>query len=160
MDKYVAKYSLTDEEKYAVNQYVSSDAYNLNEKLRRSLPLTDEENRLIMNLDSALQKLPKYEGDLSRSLYFNDDESLKEFLSSYQVGNTIEYKEFLSTTCGNIYNPDGQVQIYILDSKNGRNLTMFNREEQEVLYSRNSKFTIFDIDIVNSRVKIYVREVG
>ena len=150
---------LTDKEEYALNQYISSDAYLLNEKLRRGIPLTEEENILMMNLDSALQKLPKYNGDLSRSLYFNDDETLKEFLSSYQVGNTIEYKEFLSTTCGNTYNPDGQVQIYILDSKSGRNLTMFNQDEQEILYSRNSKFVIVDLDVFNSNAEIYLREV-
>lgn len=145
INKFITKYSLTDDEKYAVNQYISSDAYKINEKLRRGIPLTEEENRLIMNLDSALQKLPKYEGDLSRSLKFENDEAVKEFLSNYEVGNTIEYKEFLSTTCGNTYNPDGQVQIYILDSKNGRNLTMFNQDEQEVLYQRNNRFYIYDI---------------
>lgn len=159
MDKYIAKHSLNDDEKYAVNQYVSSKSYRLNEKLRRDMKLTAEENKLIMNLDSALRKLPKYEGDLSRSLKFENDEAINEFLSNYKVGNTIEYKEFLSTTCGNTYNPDGQVQIYILDSKNGSNITMLNPGEQEILYSRNSKFFIYDIYKENDYVFIILNEV-
>lgn len=159
LDDYTAKHSLTDDEKYAVNQYISSESYKLNEKLRRGVQLTAEENKLIMNLDSALQKLPKYKGDLSRSLVFDNDEDLNSFVNSYKVGDTIEYREFISTTRGDIYNPAGQVQIYILDSQCGSNLTMFNQEEQEILYSRNSKFFIYDIFIENDYVFIILNEV-
>jgi len=64
-DEWYKKYVLSDDEKYALNQYISSKSYILNEKLRQGLPLTDEENNLIMNLDSALDKMPKYQGNLN-----------------------------------------------------------------------------------------------
>lgn len=150
---------LTDDEKHAINQYISSEAYLLNEKLRRNLPLTSDEEKFTMNLDSALSKLPKYKGDLSRSVYFADDEQMKQFLKGYTVGDTIKYNEFLSTTCGNVYNPDARIQIYILDSKNGRDLTMFNQKEQEILYERNNSFNVLEVFVDNNITNIVLEEI-
>lgn len=45
---------LTEEEEYAINSWVSSDFYAINEKLRRGIELTNEEKEAITNLDHAL----------------------------------------------------------------------------------------------------------
>ena len=45
---------LTAEEEYAINSWVSSDFYAINEKLRRGIELTNEEKEAITNLDHAL----------------------------------------------------------------------------------------------------------
>lgn len=61
---------LTYNEEYAINQYVSSTAYNLNEKLRNNLPLTADEEKIKINLDKALDKMQNYKGNLTRSVSF------------------------------------------------------------------------------------------
>ena len=150
---------LTDDEKYAINQYISSFAYTINEKLRRNIPLTSEEENIRINLDSALAKMPSYEGNLTRSLLFSNDEAVTEFLRTYKVGSIIEYSEFISATYGSIYNPNGQVQIYILNSKNGKDISLFNPQESEVLYPRNSRFLVIDIiKISQDNYEIYLKE--
>ena len=80
------KYFLFDEE-YAINQYVSSTAYNLNEKLRNNLPLTADEEKIKINLNNVLNKLPKYQGTVVRDLYFDDEAELEKFKKGYSVGN-------------------------------------------------------------------------
>ena len=80
------KYFLFDEE-YAINQYVSSTAYNLNEKLRNNLPLTADEEKIKINLNNALNKLLKYQGIVVRDLYFDDEAELEKFKKGYSLGN-------------------------------------------------------------------------
>ncbi|MDE5671459.1 MAG: minor capsid protein [Eubacterium sp.] len=158
-DEWYKKYVLSDDEKYALHQYISSESYILNEKLRQGLPLTDDENNLIMNLDSALDKMPKYQGNLNRSLFFNNEDDLNKFLKKHQVGNMVEYDEYISTTFGNVYNPDGQIQIYIANSKNGYDISLFNKGEKEVLYKRNNRFTVDNIIAKDGIINILLKEV-
>lgn len=153
------KYALSEEEKYAINQYITgSQSYMINEKLRKGISLTKEENNFIINLDSGLKKMPKYNGDLNRSLIFDNDDDLKEFLKDYKAGNIIEFNEYISTTCKGVYNPDGQVQIHIFNSSEGRDITSFNKAENEVLYPRNSSFIVADVKMQNKKADIYVKE--
>ena len=98
-----------------------------------------------MNLNSALDKIPNYKGTVTRSLEFYDDETLQTFLKSYSVGGSIGYKEFLSTTRGETYNPDGQVQITIVDAENGKDISLFNFKEKEVLYNTNTSFKVEEL---------------
>ena len=51
----------------------------------------------------------------------------------------------MSTTKGAIHNPDGQVQIFIQDAKNGIDISLINKDEQEVLYKNNSEFNVINI---------------
>ena len=152
-EKYVAEHfesdiiKLTDAEQYALNQYVSFDFYPINEKLRNGTQLTEQESNMVKQLHSALQKMPLYKGDISRSLYFRGDEdAIKECLNNFPVGEEICFKEFLSTTCGaELYNPDGEIQIFIEDSRKGRDITDINSMEMEVLYERKSKFKVMNV---------------
>lgn len=89
---------------------------------------------IITHLDSALSKMPWHSGDLSRSLQFNDDESLQTFLRNYVVGSEVTYLAYTSTTFGDIYNLEGQVQIVIAESSKGKDISYFNRSESEILY--------------------------
>lgn len=56
---------LTDKEQYAINKYISSDFYKINEKLRNNIKLSNEEKELVTNLDNTLNKMPKYTGLVS-----------------------------------------------------------------------------------------------
>ena len=102
--------------------------------------------------------MPSYKGNLQRSLEFRDNDSLNEFLANYEVGKTIKYNEFISTTKGDIYNPEGQVQIYIQDAKNGRDISVFNEAEQEVLYKNNSLFNVLKIKKSDGKYYILLGE--
>lgn len=160
-EKYVEKRDpgLTEEEEYAINRWVSSDFYAINEKLRRGIGLTNEEKKAITNLDQALVKFPKYNGPLKRSLAISDPEDVRKFVKAHAVGNTVTYNEYIAATCGEVYNPDGRVQIYIPYSKNGRDIRSVNSDEQEVLYERNSSFEVFNVVQKEQMVKIFLREI-
>lgn len=141
--KNVGTNGLSYSESRALTNYVSSDAYIINDKLRRNVELTDAEKLFCENLDSALKKMPTYAGNLSRSLYFYSQEELDEFLGGFKKQEIITFKEYISTTKGaELYNPDGQVQLYIQNSTKGRDLSGFNRSELEVLYERETKFKV------------------
>lgn len=151
---------LTDTDQYVLNQYVSFDFYPINEKLRNGTPLTERERNMAEQLDSALQKMPLYKGNLSRSLYFGGDrDAIKECLNKFPVGEEICFKEFLSTTCGaELYNPDGEIQIFIENSRKGRDITNINSMEMEVLYERKSKFKVINVTEKAKKHWILLRE--
>lgn len=137
---------LTEDEELALNKYISFDSYRINDKLRGESVFDEIEEQMKANLDKALKKFPRYEGNLSRSLYFGDEEAVKKFAEQFQVGNEISFKEFISTTCSKeLYNTDGEVQIFIQNAKYGRNLSEINVNEQEVLYERNSCFKVCNV---------------
>lgn len=146
---------LSDAEQRALNQYLSFESYGINEKLRKGLELNEMEKEMLNGLDSALKKFPKYEGDLSRSLYFGNGQSVKEFVKIFESNDIVPFREFISTTSSRkLYNPDGEVQIFIYNSKQGRNLSGLNVKEAEVLYERNSEFRV--VKIVNNDGKYHI----
>lgn len=150
--------SLREEEERAIYQYISSDSYKINEKLRNGLRLDENDQLMIKNLDSALTKMPLYEGDLTRSLYFNSEKSVQMFLKAHEIGNVREYNEYISTTKGDIYNNKAQVQLYILNTKKGRDISQYNQSEQEIIYERGTKFVVKDVEEINGSYHILLEE--
>lgn len=135
--------NLTDKEQQALNQYVSFDFYPINAKIREGLQLTERELQMVSNLDAALEKIPRYKGNLSRSLYFGHPDLVKKFLDGIKIGGEIGFQEFLSTTCGaELYNPDGEIQIFIQNATKGHDITSINKRELEVLYERQQEFKV------------------
>ena len=151
--------SLTTENKHAIKSYVSSISYLINDALRNNYPLTNEQKEIVKNLDDALSKIHTYNGTLTRSVFFYDQQSINDFIEEYEVDEIVTAKQYLSTTKGSIYNPDAQVQLIILNSKNGINISAFNHEEDEVLYKRNSKFKVLRRYIKNNVIYIELEEV-
>lgn len=151
---------LTKDEEAAVTRYIGGESYVLNDKLRRGQPLESREMEWIEELDKALNKLPPYEGDVSRSLQFTSEESLEEFMADIRPGAVIQYPQYISTTAGPIYNPDGQVQMIILGARKGRDITLYNPGEQEILYWRNFGFEVVEVQFINGVYYILMKEVG
>lgn len=151
--------SLTTENKHAIKSYVSSISYLINDALRNNYPLTNEQKEIVKNLDDALSKIHTYNGTLTRSVFFYDQQSINDFIEEYEVDEIVTAKQYLSTTKGSIYNPDAQVQLIILNSKNGISISAFNHEEDEVLYKRNSKFKVLRRYIKNNVIYIELEEV-
>lgn len=152
-------YNLSNNERYAINQYVSSESYKINDVLRRGLVLDDDLEQTVQNLDKALDKLECYKGDISRSLHFMDTKAKKIFLSEHAVGKVVTYPEYLSTTCEGVYDKTGNVQIYIQDSKQGKDLSLINKNEKEVLYQRGSSFKVVYVEEKNGKTFILLEEV-
>lgn len=135
---------LTEDEKAALNAYISSESYTINEKLRSGITLTDEEKWIVDNLDSALGKLPKYKGTVYRSLDSSMMGNLVEFWIFHQPGNIVGYKAFTSTSL-KTYDDRMDIQ-YVITSKSGRNITSFNPNEEEILFERDTLFRVVKID--------------
>lgn len=137
---------LNYDEEYALNSYISSESYKINEKLRDETPLTPEDYSFTINLDIALNKMPSYEGTLTRSLEFISKEAQESFLKQHTKGNIIEYNQYISTTKGAIYNPDAAVQILIIYTVSGRDISDYNDAEKEIVYERGSQFKVIDVN--------------
>lgn len=150
---------LTDEETRALNQYIGSDAYKINEKLRNGEKLSQEDETLVKNLDSALDKMPNYEGNLVRVMRFEDETARREFVNGIEYGlkhkEKVTFPEYISTSCVDEYNPDANVKIYISNAKKGKDIRFKNPEEQEILYRRNSTFMVKNI--IEQDGIIYIR---
>lgn len=150
--------ALTENEKRAIISYKSSESYKINEKLYNDSKLTNHDKKLIKNLDSALNKMPNYEGDLVRDLYFTDNKTLNEFIRSHEVGSIKKYRSYISTTKADSYNDMANVRIYINDSKMGKDISSIGLDEEEVLYQRNSEFIIENISRVRDVWYLYLKE--
>lgn len=152
---------LTSEEEGAIVRYVGPESYSLNDKLRRNAEqeLTDLERRWMENLDRALEKLPKYEGDLNRSITFFAEEDAEKFFDSFKVNQEYAPGQYLSTTKAGVYNEEGQVQIYVQNARNGKDLRGWNDMENEVLYPRGAKFRVVNKTKYDGKFYILLEEV-
>ena len=152
---------LTIPEKQGLTNYLSSWAYDINDKLRRGLELSDYDKENVINLDSALGKLPKYHSDkpLQRSLRFWNEEELTDFLRERKPGTIEAEPSYISTSKG-IYDENDNVQIIIRSSKSGVDLSDYGlAEEKEVLFGRNTKFKILKGYTKGEQIILEVEEI-
>ena len=134
------KDTLNIEEKDALTRYISSDAYSLNDKLRRGTDLTDFEKEWIMNLDKALDKMQEYKGTVYRSISDFGIDDVEAFIGSHAVGREKNFPSYISSSL-NVYDESFPVQ-YVIKSKHGKNINNYNQSEKEILFKRDSKFLI------------------
>ena len=153
-----SKIELSEEEQYAINQYIGPESYKINEVLRNDLELTKQQEEMISNLDKVLDKMPIYKGNTTRSLKFDKNE-LEIFLKQHFIGNTVKYKSYTSSTIGSRYNELSNVELHI-KSKSGRDVRKFNSKEQEILFGRNTTFRIINKEKIKSIYHIYMEEIN
>ena len=148
----IGEKELTPDEESAIMRYIGSDSYKINEPLRNGSELTQDQKEWVEVLDRALEKMPVYEGEVTRSLSFKlqGKEALKEFLNSHIVGKEITYSAYTSATIGEIYNPNGEVQLTII-SKTARDITSLNAGEQEILVKRNKRFKVIKYEFYKEK---------
>lgn len=149
---------LKENEIYAINKYISSDFYTINEKIRNNIELNIEEIKLCNNLDNAIDKLFVYDGLVTRSLELDNTE-LENFLNIHKIGEYVEYKAYTSTTKGERYNESSNIELYI-NSRTGRNLDKYNSKEQEILFKRNSKFIVKKIEKIKNTYHILLEDIN
>lgn len=133
---------LTLDEKSAIMKYKSFESIKINEKLRNNRILLDDDKIFIKNLDSALKKIPFYEGDITRSLTFRNNNELSKFLYEMEPDKIITFESYTSASFGEVFSSNAQVYINIQNSKKARDINKFGLSEDEVLYERNSKFKV------------------
>lgn len=165
-NKHLAKPSapdeLTKDEEAAIKRYVGPDSYKLNAKLRTGKPLSNQEKAFVKNLDYALDKLPKYTGEepLYRSMYSNAMENAEDFVRNTKAGAIIKQPAYISTS-KDMYDPDADIQMKILNSKSGADLTgknSYNNSEREVLFPRDTKFKVVKRYVKNGKYYLDVEE--
>lgn len=157
---------LTLEEVGALQRYKSFESYMINESLRGEAGaegLSQEQKQFVEKLDSALSKMPKYEGDLIRTVDFADwsncSERTKDFIEVFVPGKKIKIGQYWSTSKQEGYNEQAGIKIYIQDARNGRDISSVGLDEQEVLYERNSTFIVV-AKVLNEGVwNILLREI-
>lgn len=161
-----AKIILSMEEKGALQKYKSFDAYSINEALRNLhdvSKLTLHEQEFINNLDSALKKMPRYEGNLVRVIDFSDrvnaDELTEHFVNRFVPGKIITVEQYWSTSKQEGYSDTANIKIYIEKSKKGRDISSIGLNENEVLFERNCKYQVISKVHYNDIWNILVREV-
>lgn len=153
------------EEKRALNRYVSSDSYKINEKLRTKKQLTDDEKQFVEMLDKALDKLPDYQGTVYRNITFDmvSDDEFDSFTRSHSVGNFIYYEGYTSTSRDKVgYTIDGNKIVSItMKVKHGKDINHFGYgvpEEQEVLLKRGAKFEIMKAQLEDGNLFLTMEE--
>lgn len=135
--------TLTNKDRAAILRYISSESYVLNDLMRKNIELPAELQELHDNLLEALDKLPKYEGEINRSLYFDDITDFNNFIGLHKIDEIIEYNQFLSFST-EIYDKEDDIRLKIMDSKNSVDLRNFNSAEMETLYKPDQKFVVKD----------------
>ena len=149
---------LTQDEKQALNQYISSDSYKINEKLYTNTPLTTEEETLVKHIDNALDKIPNYKGYVNRSVFIKNQDHLNEILSVFNNKDLIGSWSSYVSSSKIVYDDTAELQFRIL-SKTGKNISSLNKNEQEILFKRNTRFKIVDYNQKNGKININLEEV-
>lgn len=132
---------LTRQERGALQKYISSDSYKINEKLRSKQMLTSDQEEFVRSLDDALRKTKVYKGEVNRSLSFMFDEDVESYIKLHKQGFPVRYNQYISATTELMYNEDGQVQMHII-SQYGKDIRQYNMNENEILFERNAIFEV------------------
>ena len=149
--------SLTKEEKYALNSYISSDSYIINDSLRNNYSMDDRLNNIVKNLDSVLDKIPNTKGTFNRSLFFDNKDSydkFDKFLS--KTDGEIKFESFISMS-KDIYDEKDNVRL-IMKCKTAKDISMINKNEHELLLKRNTSFKILKKYYVNGKLFVDMEE--
>lgn len=139
------KSPLSFPEKQALQQYISSDAYKLNDMLRRDAVLSDQYRRMVKHLDSGLDKLPKYAdtNPLYRSLTFQGRADTYRFVQQMIKDGQYVDKGYVSAS-KEVYAAEDSARMVIKKSHSGADLKGINDAEKEVLFKRGTLFKVND----------------
>ena len=160
-------YGLTDEEISAVLAYKSGGSYNLNAKLRDGIALNEYEQKIVNDLDKALEKLPTYKGKVYRNIQFDgfgDKEARAAYVAGHVIGEMISYDAYASaSTAVDGYVLESEFVVHhIIQSTTGRNMEGYgNNSESEVLFARDTQYVTDRIEYDQNGIPtIYLTEVA
>ena len=128
---------------------------DINNKLANELEIDSKTQEKINKIDSALDKLPFYEGEVTTDIRQGNSNPLE----NKKVGDIWIPKKYLFSTKKDKYYDNTQYR-FIIKSKTGRDVgsKVDNYKiNKEVIFKRNSTFQIIDIKTKDS-IKIYYLE--
>ena len=102
--------------------------------------MSADEQKLVENLDSALDKMPEYKGTVYRSVSDFGIENVDAFIKSHAPDEAKVFSSYISTS-KSVYDESFPIQ-YVIESKHGRDISALNFREQEILFNRNSVFIV------------------
>lgn len=150
---------LGKEQYRALEQYLKSQSYKINEKLYSGIELNDDDKEYISNLDEALKRMPTYKGWVNRSVYVRDSDDVIKVLSIFDNEQRIGHWSSYISSSLNIYDTSFKM-IMKIKSKTGRNLSTLNDEGGgEILFPRNTDFQLIDIKNKNGIIYVKLEEV-
>lgn len=135
---------LSRDEIGAIKSYKSSESYKINYALRHKEKLSEAQRNLVMNLDNAIDKLPKYSSKSPLYRSYSNGLGFDSMKFAIDVGNkgVLSDSAFFSTST-DIYDPNDDLRVIILKSKSGAVLGKYDEtEEKEVTFSRNTVFKV------------------
>ncbi|MCT7766124.1 MAG: minor capsid protein [Lactobacillus crispatus] len=157
------KSQLTDDEIWAMNNYVGFSSYRLNSMLRNNKKLEPLQNKMVKNIDSALDKLPIYKSKkpLFRSFSnaLGNTDELNNLISCILENGFYTDKGFISTA-KKVYDDDDYFRIVIAKSHSGRDVSSIRSDESEVLFKRNTVFKVLRCYNKENKMFIEVEEIG
>lgn len=148
---------LNDREEAAVLEYISGGSYLINAKLREGIPLELHEEESVRQLDSALEKLPIYRGEVIREVSFDGVADIEAFIKRHALGRIVKYPAFTSASVDSGYSEEPSV-ILKIKSFTGRDLRTYNREEGEILFPRNTRFKTLYFTFQDGKVILELEE--
>lgn len=140
---------LNKEEKYAIENYISSDSYVINDSLRNDYPMDDRLQSISNNLSPALNKIPNSKGIYNRSLFFDDNNLKQQFINSMN-NDVVTFKSFTSMS-KEIYDNNDDIRL-IIHCKTAKDLSKINTNEKEVLLDKGKTFRILKMSKENDKI--------
>jgi len=139
----------TFDEKIAINKWLSSDFYYINQKMYMNQKLTKDEKKLVKDLYRGLNKEPYYiakNDEYIIRVIEVDDNTIQDIINTHPLNKIYKSKAFESYSLKNNYNPNGNVFFYVKGSQKARNMVKYNpmEREAEVLYQYGTKFITKD----------------
>lgn len=149
-------YILSENENYALNSYISSESYIINNALINNFPLDERLTKISNDLSDALIKIPDTSGTFNRSLYFYDNISKQRFIDS-MYDEPIIFRGFTSMSKV-VYDERDDIRL-IIKTKHGKDISVLNVNEQEVLLNKNSQFRLLKTYKKNGKLFFELEEI-
>lgn len=141
---------LTQSQQNAIKDYSGDQFQDINQRLRSGSPLTPAQEKLVKDLDAAIDKAPKKDGIVYRTVTFDTPEEAERYANGMidNQDDIISSPAFVSSTENKaVWGYDlaeydkKSVRITIV-SKTGAKVSEFsdNPREKEVLFKRNTRF--------------------
>lgn len=133
------KHELNANEKQALLKYTGSYSYIINYKLRNKIELSDSDKAFLQDFKSAVSKLPKYKGIITRDLDLSVGE-ISAFIN--QINEKMIITDSIwSFTKLKAYMDNPKVRIRIMNSSKSIDISKYNGYgEEETIYLPGTKF--------------------
>jgi SPP1 gp7 family putative phage head morphogenesis protein len=168
--KNAKKAILADYQKEAIHDYTGTRYAMLNKViLKNTIGFFPEMSELSLNLDSALSKLPEFNGVTYRGIKFGSIKESSEFLNKCLPGQSISFPSYTSTSIDKdiaskflmtrTAKPGTRVLLEIR-GKSGKVLNGWSwREiEKEILFGRGAKFNVVQLTTQENGINYLILE--